>query len=253
MKKIDATEGTVIQTIRRENIDIEETIRKMFPKVLIKDLQEHERICPECQGLGMTIENNVYGIEGDTSEAGQREHFPYKHQALSFCQSCYNGVQKLCPYCGKPYERGYYHCNCEGQKKADEEKRIKKWEETVSKAKEVQGSDVTTYLYCEEFDSYHPDMDDFFDNYACNYNDEQSRRIPEQLWVCSVTEISLDANNIIESACDELHEDAYENCDWDSLQKLLDEWCKKQSGTTTYYPCYKEYVKIDWSQYDEYK
>lgn len=74
----------MIQTIRRENIDVVETIQKMFPKAFIKDLQEDERICPVCHGLGMRIENNVYGIKGNTSEAGQREHFPYNHQSLSF-------------------------------------------------------------------------------------------------------------------------------------------------------------------------
>lgn len=241
----------MVQTIRRENINIEETIQKIFPKVLIKDLRENERICPVCHGLGMKIENNVYGIKGDTSEAARREFFPYKHQALTFCQNCYNGVQKLCPYCGKPYERGYYHCDCEGQKKADEEKRIKKWEETVAKAKEIRESDVETYLYCEEFDSFHPDLDDFFDSYACNYNDEQIYVKPDKLWVCTERQIWMDAYSLAGNACDELHEDAFEQCDIALLQDMLDSWCIEQTGTTTYYPCFKKYVMIDWSRYDE--
>lgn len=241
----------MIQTIRRENVDVIETVKKMFPEALIKDLQENERICPVCHGLGIRIENNVYGIKGDTSEAVQREHFPYKHQALSFCQSCFNGVQKLCEFCGEPYkQRGYRHCDCERFKKAEEEKRIKKWEETVAKAKEVQESDVKTYLYCEEFDSYHPEVDDFFEEYERKCSDEETYTRPIRLWVCSETQISIDAGNVIESACDDLHEDVSENCDYKSLQKLLDGWCKEQAGTTTYYPCYKEYVKIDWSRYN---
>lgn len=233
-------------------IPIVKTVQKILPQYLVKDLQEHERICPVCHGLGIRIEDNVYGINGDTSEAARRKIFPYKHQSLSFCGSCFNGVQELCEFCGNPYkEPGYRHCECEGFKKAEEEKRIKKWKKTIAKAKEIQETDVTTYLYCEEFDSYHPDMEDFFDKYTCNYNDEQTYTRPERLWVCSVAEISLDADSIIESACDELHEDAYENCDGNTLQRLLDKWCKEQTGTTTYYPCYKEYVKIDWSRYDE--
>ena len=111
----------------REEVNLYEAIQKSFPKILIKDLTEYERICPVCNGLGMRIEDNVYGIKGDTSEVGRRELFPYKHQALSFCQSCFNGVQRLCPYCGQPYKnQGYMHCDCEGQKKADEEQRINK-------------------------------------------------------------------------------------------------------------------------------
>lgn len=233
-------------------VDIKNTSQKILPQYLVKDLLENEHICPVCHGLGMRIENNVYGIKGDTSKAGQREHFPYKHQSLSFCRSCFNGVQELCEFCGEPYKQpGYRHCDCEGFQRAEEEKRIKKWEETVAKAKEVQESDVDTMLYCEEFDAYYSEVDDFFEEYEREYSDEGVYTKPERLWVCSVTEISLDADSTIESACDKLHEDASGNCDYKSLQKLLDGWCKEQTETTTYYPCYKEYVKIDWSRYEK--
>lgn len=230
-------------------INIEKTVKKIFPKVLTKDLQDNERICPTCHGLGMRLENNVYGIHGDTSEAGKREHFPYKHQALSFCPDCYNGVQKLCEYCGQPFkQKGYYHCNCIGFKKSEENKHIAKWNKTISNAKEVKESDVKTMLYCEEFDRYYDTIDDFFEYWASDCEDEEIIK-PELLWVCSMQKISIDADYIIENACDDLHEDASENCDYASLQKALDDWCREQTGTTTYYPCYKEYVKIDWSKY----
>jgi len=121
--------------------------------------------------------------------------------------------------------------------------------ETISKAKEVQESDVETMLYCEEFDKYYDSTDDFFEEYSGEYSDEEIYTKPELLWVCSMQEISIDADSVIENACGDLHEDASENCDYESLQKALNEWCKKQTGTTTYYPCYKEYVKIDWSEY----
>ena len=156
--------------IHREEVNLYEAIQKSFPKILIKDLTEHERICPVCNGLGMRIENNIYGIKGDDSEAGRREHFPYKHQALSFCQSCFNGVQRLCPYCGQPYKsQAYIHCDCEGQKKADEEKKLKEWKEIISKATVVEEKDVDTMLYCEEYDEYYDTVDDFFDSYI-NYH-----------------------------------------------------------------------------------
>lgn len=61
--------------------------------------------------------------------------------------------------------------------------------------------------------------------------------------------VHIDADNVADNACEELHEDAYEQCDIGSLQNLLDVWCKDQTGTITYYPCYKQYVKIDWSKY----
>lgn len=238
--------------IRKENIDVIKAVKKILPKTLVKDLQENERICPVCYGLGMRIENNVYGIKGDTSEAGQHKMFPYKKQSLSFCRSCHNGVQELCQFCGEPFKQpDYRHCDCEGFKKSEEEKRIKKWEETVAKAKEVQESDVKTYLYCKEFDTYYSEVDDFFEEYEREYSDEEVYTKPERLWVCDVAEISVDATDVVESACSDLHEEAYRNCDKDTLQRLLDDWCEKQSGTTTYYPCYKGYVTIDWSRYEE--
>lgn len=238
---------------RREEVNLHKAIQKSFPKILIKDLTEHERICPVCNGFGMRIADNVYGIEGDNSEAGRRELFPYKHQALSFCQSCFNGVQRLCPYCGQPYKnQAYLYCDCEGQKKADEEERIKKWNEKVANAVAIDEKDVDTMLYCEEFDEYYATVDDFFDDYAANYMDEELYIRPERLWVCSVEKIHIDADSVVDNACEDLHEDAYEQCDIGSLQDILDDWCKDQVGTTTYYPCFKQYVKIDWGKYEDY-
>ena len=180
---------------RRKEVNFHEVIQKSFPKILIKYLTEHERICPVCNGLGMRIEDNAYGIKGDTSEVGRKYHFPYKHQALSFCRSCFNGVQRLCPYCGQPYKnQSYMHCDCEGQKKADEEEKIKKWNEKVSKAVPVDEKDVDTMLYCEEFDEYYDTVDDFFDDYFGHYTDEEFNEDgrPKMLWVCSVEKIHIE-------------------------------------------------------------
>lgn len=236
---------------RREEINLYEAVQKSFPKFLIKDLTEYERICPVCNGLGMRIADNIYGIKGDNSEAGRKYLFPYKHQALSFCQSCFNGVQRLCPYCGQPYKnQGYMYCDCEGQKKADEEERIKKWNEKVAKAVAVDKKDVDTMLYCEEFDEYYATVDDFFEDYVCNREEDGDER-PVRLWVCSIEKIHIDADSVVDNACQELYEDAYEQCDIGGLQNLLDAWCKDQTGATTYYPCYKQYVEIDWSEYED--
>lgn len=236
---------------RREEINLHEVIQKSFPKILIKDLTEHERICPVCNGLGMRIEDNVYGIKGDNSEAGRKYLFPYKHQALLFCQSCYNGVQRLCPYCGEPYKnQAYLHCDCEGQQEVDKKKKQKEYENKIAKAGAVNPKDVITMLYCEEFDRYYNDVEDFFEDYAADPENEDDIR-PKVLWVTVEASISIDAGSVIEDACYDLHEDASEMCDTKSLQKLLDDWCKDQTGAVTYYPCYKQYVEIDWSEYSE--
>ena len=236
--------------VHREEINLYDVIKKSFPDVLIKDLTENERICPVCNGFGMRIEDNIYGIKGGNSEVGKKHHFPYRHQALSFCRSCFNGVQRLCPYCGEPYKnQGYLHCDCDGQKKADDEKKLKEWNEKVANANPVEEKDVNTMLYCEEFDKYYETTEDFFDDYSANYTNEEIYIKPERLWVTLAEEISIDAGDVIEDACDGLWEEASEQCDREGLQDLLDNWCKKQTGATTYYPCYKEYVIIDWNQY----
>ena len=248
MKSCDDT----IESPRRVEVNLYQEIQKTFPKFLIKDLSKNERICPVCNGLGMRIVDNIYGIKGDKSEAAKRERFPYKHQALSFCRRCFNGVQRLCPYCGKPYvNQSYLHCDCEGQKKADEEKRIKEWNEKVSKAVAVDEKDVDTMFYCEEFDKYYDAIGDFFDDYAANYMDEEVYTKPVRLWVTSVEKIHIDAADVTADACEYLHEDAYDQCDIGSLQKLLDAWCKDQYGATTYFPSFKQYVLIDWSEYNK--
>lgn len=141
------------------------------------------------------------------------------------------------------------HCDCDGQKKADEKKRIEEWNKKIANANPVEEKDVNTMLYCEEFDKYYETTEDFFDDYFANYTNEEIYIKPERLWVTSAEEISIDAGDVIEDACDGLWEEASEQCDREGLQDLLDNWCKKQTGATTYYPCYKEYVIIDWNQY----
>ena len=77
--------------------------------------------------------------------------------------------------------------------------------------------------------------------------------LPEVLWICEEIDISMDAANIIEDACEELHEDAYDSIsgkDIDELQNFLDKWCGKQTGTNTCFPSYKEYIKVKEEWFD---
>lgn len=134
--------------------------------------------------------------------------------------------------------------DCEKQKKADEEERIKKWNEKVAEAVAVDEKDVKTMLYCEETDQYYCDLDDFFVNWYSEHDKEDIK--PQRLWVTAVIKITIDAGDVVRDACEELHENAYDYCDVSSLQELLNGWCEEQTGTTTYYPSYKQYVVIDW-------
>lgn len=81
----------------------------VFNAKLKKDLTDDERICPVCHGTGLEIVDNEYGIKGDSSTI----RFPYKHQSLSSCRNCYNGVVKVCEFCGEELNRSHYDCSCD--------------------------------------------------------------------------------------------------------------------------------------------
>ena len=119
-------------------------------------MQDNEEICPVCNGLGVVIANNPYGIQGDTSETAKKSIFPYNHQAIKFCPNCFNGVIQLFEYCGKQLPKGRLKCDCEQQKEIDNEERKIKYQETIAKAKEIAVEDLSgdTWLYDEQTDDY---------------------------------------------------------------------------------------------------
>lgn len=250
--------------IKHISINVSKEIKNILPDTLEKDLQENEQICPVCHGLGVIIGNNPYGIKGDTSEAAKKSHFPYNHQAIKFCPNCFNGVITLCEYCGKPLPRGRLKCDCEQQKVKDEEERRIKYQETIAKATEVGLKEISTYLYDEKSDKYFADKNEFAEYYwdlyldkekvyDYNFDDYFENHVPPVLWLCDNVDIFMDANYFIESACEELHEDAEDNISYEDrkeLQELLDDWCKKQTGITTLYPNYKEYVRVKKEWFD---
>lgn len=229
----------MIKIPKREYINVQKTIKKILPDKLIKDLSDGERICSHCGGLGVVAIDTPYGIRDEWKTNTPR--FPYTHQTLTFCPCCYNGVQKLCKYCGKPYKKGNHICNCKEYEAEQIRKAKEKRIQTIKNAECIDVSNVTTMLYCEENDRYYDNIDEFIEDWECNYSDET---MPEILWVTDETSISLDAYNIVSYACEELHEEAYDNCDCNALQELLDDWCLKQTGATTYYPSSKKYVKV---------
>jgi hypothetical protein len=230
--------------MKRVNINVAEEIKNILPETLKKDLMDDERICPTCHGLGVVSVHRIYGIKDDPNLEVKGIHFPYDHQTLTFCPNCFNGVQSLCKYCGKPIKKGYINkCDCTEYEMEQKAIELEKWNKILDKAVKVKEEDVDTMLYCEENSNFYSSVEDFIDDWESEHDEDDE--LPERLWVTSKREISINAGNVVESACDDLHEDASDNCDYESLQKLLDDWCNSQSGTTTYFPCYEQYVAID--------
>jgi hypothetical protein len=213
-----------------------ETRRIKMVFELAKDLQDDEVICEHCHGTGLEIADNVYGIQGDTTYIGVR--FPYKHQSLTFCKHCYNGIQRKCPACGSLRGRCDRVCSCGNsdakQREERHKKDIERWE-NATKEPIAEAWEKYKALYIDNADQYIFDPDEleyFLEDYEA---DVSSLRI----YGTEVERMKIDADSVIENACDGLHEDAGDNCDSDSLQRLLNEWCAKQAGTETYWPDYK--------------
>ena len=229
-------------------------IKKILPVTLEKDLQDDEIICPVCHGLGILKQDYGFGVKEDDTEKSFKLNW-YDNEYLTLCPNCYFGRIKICKYCGKPLPKQTNRCSCDGYKEQEaEEKRIK-YQETIEKAKEIELKDASEYIYDEESEQYFSDEFSFVDHWwelyqevdhdCSNFDEYFEKYIPKVLWNCEEVKISMDADSIIENACEELHEDARDNIsDEKELQEFLDKWCEKQTGTTTYYPCYKEYVKV---------
>lgn len=236
------------------SLNVLEEIKHVLPNTLEKDLKDNEEICSVCHGLGIIKRDYRFGIEEDVNSS---KIDWYDNEYLVWCPNCYFGVVKKCEYCDKILPKNRTKCDCEKQREIDKEERIIKYQETIARATEVDLKDVVTYLYDEESNKYYSDIYDFVDYHlqeyrdgsgGCNDFDEYFQyEMPEILWLCDNIDISMDADSIIESACDELHEDAEDSIsgeDRKELQKFLDDWCKKQAGTTTLYPNYNRYIRV---------
>lgn len=246
--------------IKHISLNVTEEIKKLLPETLEKDLQDDEIICPVCHGLGIIKRNYNFGVKEDDVE----KHFKlnwYDNEYFTLCPECYFGRLKTCKYCGKVLSKGSNRCDCEDFLEQEREEKRIKYQETIDKAKEIELKDTVYYMYDEESEEYFSDESEFADHYwdlyqkgihdCSNFDEYFEKYVPKVLWNCKETRIYIDADNIIENACDDLHEDARDNItDEKELQEFLNKWCEKQSGATTYYPSYKEYVRVQKEWFD---
>jgi len=244
-----------VLVIKHISLNTVDELMRILPDTLKKDLQDDEIICPVCSGLGIIRQDYRFGIKEDDIEKPFKLDW-YNNEYFTLCPTCYFGRLKTCKFCGRILSKGTNTCNCDDfREQRNEEKRIK-YQETINKAKEIEIQNASYYMYDEESGKYFADIGEFIDYWWDLYLDEEEEhdrnfddyfeeRIPKVLWNCEEIKMSLDAESIIENACDELHDDARENiCDEGELQEFLNKWCEKQTGTTTYYPYYREYVKV---------
>lgn len=201
---------------------------------LRKDLLENEELCPICNGTGIVIDDNEYGL----GEDGQ-VRFPYKKQTVVSCRNCVNGVVKKCSYCGETLQRYTTTCYCEKslevQRKEKEEQEIKGTllrYENATKITIDEAREKFDILFVEEKEEYIDSDDcDLIKEYLEKYH----------IFGTEKTDLQIDAQEIVENACEELHEDSFDNVDnINELQKAIDDWAEKNAkGAGTYWPDYK--------------
>lgn len=246
--------------MKKIRLNVQDEVKRLLPETLEKNLTDHQMICPACHGLGIIKRNQPFGVKDESERVKW-----YGNEYFTWCPNCYFGVVELCEFCGYPLNKGSKHCNCDGYKEHEEMLIEKKQQEAIKKAKVETNLKEIECVYDEKSEQYFFDLESFIDEYKELYYDFVEEggsdfeiffktTVPEVLWVCTATSISINANKIIEDACEGLHEDAYSNIessDEQELQKYLDSWCKKQTATTTYYPDYSKYVKVERSWFDE--
>lgn len=215
-----------------------EVVEVDFKAKLEKHLSKNEEICEDCGGLGMKVDNNIFGIKGYKHSKGMM--FPFNNQSLSYCPSCYNGIRKRCEHCNNFMAKGWNECRCETvrKQKADkEELEAKKRWNKIPKISLENALANYGMLYVEDFDEYV--ASNAFEDWIEYQRDEDGYFDPKDLriYVTRCESINLSAADIIENASEDLHEDAeVSNEATEQLQSFLDQWCKDNGGgTQTYY------------------
>lgn len=227
-------------------------IELLIPKQIEKDLMEYQRICATCKGLGIVIRDNEYGLKEERPQPWI-VGFPYKNQSLFPCPDCYNGVQRVCKYCGAPGSRMYIHaetnCQCEGASAERSQERARK-KEHWDKADKICLEEAIKRFELVYIDG--PDEcvspEDIMERLDELKQDDPDLPLP-YIWGTCTTELVLpNAYDLVTDACEELHEDALFNIsktEIEELQKSMDRWVEGITGTTTYWPDFKIAITVE--------
>lgn len=211
---------------KRQVIDAIPYFKEIMGKGIIKDLQDDEIICPVCHGTGLAIDDNVYGLKNDPDKSAW---FPYKHQSITSCRNCYNGVLKTCKHCGKVLNRTQYRCECDGSKAERQAEQDKKEQERFDKAIKM-----TPQEYGEKYpnnmivygDEFYADIDNLLEDLYYDY--DELFEFPKYVWGTKKIRAEIDTDSAIERALEDTYEDA-SFCDKaeEELFDFINQWNEK--------------------------
>ncbi len=174
--------------------------------------KENEMLCPTCDGIGWLESGEGY---------------------LQKCSKCCDGIIDLCPNCGKPKHGICMNEECRAKVETEREK--SRYDKAQKYTLETASSKSTIMYYSDIYGSnegYFSEIEDLVD-----YCNDEGIKVPDYVWGTYETQISVDAYDIIENACQDLWEGAYDSIgskDIAELEDFLDNWCANQTGTKTY-------------------
>jgi hypothetical protein len=221
---------------RHIEIDVGAELRACFGDTitLVKDLQEHERICTACHGLGCIKRDMPFALADDKQPGHRTPGFPYHQEYVGPCPNCYNGIERLCEHCAEPLNRAYtsgtYWCNCEAASAERHRLAREKEQKRIADAKRVPLAEYTGEMLFEptgEHYIYTDDVDPGVLYYACN---------PHTNWIQPGAESLIED---LDNAAAEEWED-FDGLDItaeakDALQGLLDTWFEQHVKLDTLY------------------
>lgn len=198
-------------------------------------LEEGQRLCPECGGRCIG-----YG----RFHGGSMVMMPDADNAwLHVCDHCRDGVQRQCPLC-QAWSAAPSFCGCAGRHKAHMAQRlaaeIAKFDTAQHMTIEYARAVGIEYVYFPGEDGDQivgiGDIEEQADERRADWKDSR----PLFAWATRRQDLSLDADSIVEGACQDLHEDAYDSIGSEAfaeLQAFLTAWCAKHGdGCATYWP-----------------
>lgn len=152
---------------------------------------------------------------------------------------------KICRDCGKEFPRKSCWIVCDECHEKHEQQREKdKYDKAIKCTYEDCPDEHKIMMYSDYYgdnEGYFTDIDELIEH--CESKDIT---IPEYCWSTTEIEMSMDADSLIESACEEMYEDAEDHIDDESrkeLQYYLDKWCKEQ-GIRSYSVDYKYAIEV---------
>lgn len=216
--------------VKRYRFDVRDVMVRLGLNNLAHDVGPNERLCPSCWGLGLVKSNSPYGL--GKMQLGERA-FPYRHEWLMACPTCYLGKVGVCEHCSNVLVRGQLRCKCDAAVAVEAAMKLKANDDRRAKCKRIKLADYTgELLWCESSDRYV--APDSVDDVLVDEPDEV-------FYACNPIRPSAfypDADDLItqmeEQAYDEAHpdDDDHEILDYSKeavveLAKLIETWGEK--------------------------